>query len=169
MLRPKIYALSVALSVALFAPQVGMAQTNDTSSDAESAETDEAATQPLTIERRTNQRTSFNEGLAQFNEFIMQGQLGEAIAFLRPDIELGQDEIATLDAQLTELYSDVFTGQDTVRSESLKGGFRQEMLAYWTDKGEYFYVYVLMHSQNDSRRVLHIEYNTEFHSVFSLF
>ncbi|MEP2532512.1 hypothetical protein [Shimia sp.] len=118
---------------------------------------------------QSNQRTQFNEGLARFNEMIMSGELGAAVAFLRPELELGDEEIAKINERLGSLYSDDFVGSDTVRSETLKGGFRQELLAYWTAKGEYFFVYLLLHSRDNQRDVLSIQYDTDFHKLMGLF
>ena len=122
---------------------------------------------PLTAQE--NQRTAFNEGLARFSELIMAGELGNAVDFLRPDAALSNDEIAGLNGQLQALYEGAFTGSDTVRSEALKGGFRQEMLAFWTEKGEYFYVYLLLHTRDGRRVVLSIQYDTDFDKLFRLF
>ncbi len=123
----------------------------------------------LPLMAQENQRTAFNEGLARFNELIMAAELGSAVAFLRPDAALSDEEIAALNGELDALYEGPFTGSDTVRSETLKGGFRQEMLAFWTGKGEYFYVYLLLHARDGSREVLSLQYDVNFYNIFSLF
>lgn len=118
---------------------------------------------------QTNQRTQFNEGLAQFNELVMTRQIGDALVFLRPDIDLSDAERMELNTRLAEAYIEDFIGTDTVRSETLKGGFRQEMLAYWTDSGDYLYVYLLLHSRDKQRQVLNIQYDSDFHKIVGLF
>lgn len=120
---------------------------------------------------QTNQRTTFNENLQQFNELIMSGGLGTALSHARPDIEMDEAEIAALNESLSSLYEGDFTATATVRSETLKGGFRQEMFAYWTDKGEYFYVYLLLHTRETAgnREVVDFRYGTDFNELYSLF
>ncbi|MGX9350450.1 hypothetical protein ACS3QZ_04560 [Shimia sp. W99] len=120
---------------------------------------------------QTNQRTLFNESVAEFNNLIMAGKLGTALSHVRSELEMDEAEIAAVNEKLQSLYEGDFVGHATVRSETLKGGFRQEMIGYWTEKGEYFYVYFLLHTRETggNRDVLEFRYGTDFNELHALF
>lgn len=120
---------------------------------------------------QTNQRTLFNERVAKFNDLIMAGELGTALSHVRSELEMDEAEITALNESLQSLYEGDFVGHGTVRSETLKGGFRQELIGYWTEKGEYFYVYFLLHTRETggSRDVLEFRYGTDFNELYDLF
>ncbi len=118
---------------------------------------------------QTNQRTQFNEGLARFNELVTERSLGDAIASIHPEGKFSEEEISDLNEELMISYSTDFSGSATVRSETLKSGFRQELLAYWTADGDYFYVYMLIHSRENRRMILDVKYDHDLHHLMDLF
>ena len=89
-------------------------------------------------------------------------------------IEHGTDRVTRSTGQHDPNTHDKRKGANLVviedlTTEALKGGFRQEMLAFWTGKGEYFYVYLLLHARDGSREVLSLQYDVNFDNIFSLF
>ncbi|MCH2069076.1 MAG: hypothetical protein MK208_17705 [Shimia sp.] len=122
-----------------------------------------------TVQAQTNLRTQFNQALALFNEMVMNKEIGEAIDMIQPDVVLSDAEKAEYNSALTEAFPDPFVGSATVQSETLKSGFRQEMLAYWTEEGDYLYLYLVMHTQGAQQQVIHVEHTTTFSKFISRF
>ena len=122
-----------------------------------------------TAHTQTNLRTQFNQALALFNEMVMNKEIGEAIDMIQPDLVLSDAEKTEYNAALAEAFPDPFVGSATVQSEALKGGFRQEMLAYWTENGDYLYLYLVMHTQGAQQQVIHVEHTTTFSKFISRF
>ncbi len=122
-----------------------------------------------TADAQTNQRTRFNETLQLFNEMILQHQLGDAIDFLRQDVVVNDAEKEALDAKLMEAFPDDFVGFGTVRSETLKDGFRQELLSFWTEDGSYLFVYLVLHTRKNRRHLVQFNYGTDFNKFISYF
>ncbi len=118
---------------------------------------------------QTNLRTQFNQAMALFNEMVMNKEIGEAIDMIQPDVTLSDAKKSEYNAALVEAFPDPFVGAGTVQSATLKSGFRQEMLAYWTDSGDYLYLYLVMHSQGVQQKVIHVEYTTTFSKFISRF
>lgn len=121
------------------------------------------------VQAQTNLRTQFNQGLALFNEMVMNKEIGEAIDMIQPDVVLSDSEKAEYDAALAEAFPDPFVGSATVQSATLKSGFRQEMLAYWTESGDYLYLYLVMHTEGAQQQVIHVEHSTTFSKFISRF
>ncbi|WP_299420931.1 hypothetical protein [uncultured Shimia sp.] len=121
------------------------------------------------VEAQTNLRTQFNQALALFNELVMNKEIGEAIDMIQPDVVLSDAEKAEYNAALSEAFPDPFIGSATVQSATLKSGFRQEMLAYWTESGDYLYLYMVMHTQGAQQQVIHVEHSTTFSKFISRF
>ncbi len=122
-----------------------------------------------TAHAQTNMRTQFNQALALFNELVMNKEIGEAIDMILPDMVLSDAEKADYNEALAEAFPDPFVGSATVQSETLKSGFRQEMLAYWTEEGDYLYLYLVMHTQGAQQQVIHVEHTTTFSKFISRF
>ncbi|WP_353307882.1 hypothetical protein [Shimia sp. NS0008-38b] len=118
---------------------------------------------------QVNQRTQFNQGLAMFNELVMQHELGEAIDFIQIDKLLEEEELTELNRSLRVAIPDDFVNNQSVRSEVLKNGFRQELLAFWTEENDYYFVYILFHSRKDGFSVIHIEHSTEIQNLMAFF
>lgn len=118
---------------------------------------------------QTNQRTQFNQGLAMFNELVMQHELGEAIDLIQIDKAYEEKDIEALNDVLRKTVPDDFVGSSTVQTVALKNGFRQELLAYWTEAGDYFYVYILMHRREDGFAVLNLQYGKDVQELLGLF
>jgi len=118
---------------------------------------------------QTNLRTQFNQALALFNEMVMNKEIGEAIDMIQPDVALSDAEKSEYNAALAEAFPDPFVGSSTVQSATLKSGFRQEMLAYWTENGDYLYLYLVMHTQGAQQQVIHVDYSTTFSKLISRF
>lgn len=126
-------------------------------------------TASASLEAQTNLRTQFNQALALFNELVMNKEIGEAIDMIQPDLVLSDSEKAEYNAALSEAFPDPFVGSSTVQSATLKSGFRQEMLAYWTEGGDYLYLYIVMHTQGAQQQVIHVEHSTTFSKFISRF
>ncbi|MGR3635940.1 MAG: hypothetical protein ACU0BK_08430 [Shimia sp.] len=124
---------------------------------------------PNTGGAQTNLRTQFNEGLANFNELVMQRKIGDAIDLIRTDLNMSADERQAINTQMQQFFEEDFIGFATVRSQALKNGFRQELLSYWTADGEYLYIYIFMHARENRRKVLDIKYDLDFHDLNALF
>ncbi|MCP4827100.1 MAG: hypothetical protein GY892_23725 [Shimia sp.] len=99
----------------------------------------------------------------------MNKEIGEAIDMIQPDVILSDAQKAEYNLALTEAFPDAFIGSATVQSETLKSGFRQEMLAYWTEEGNYLYLYLVMHTQGAQQQVIHVEHTTTFAKFISRF
>ncbi|MBO6897220.1 MAG: hypothetical protein JJ868_07585 [Shimia sp.] len=126
-------------------------------------------TTTATVQAQTNLRTQFNQSLALFNEMVMNKEIGEAIDMIQPDVVLSDSEKTEYNAALAEAFPEPFVGSATVQSEALKGGFRQEMLAYWSEKGDYLYLYLVIHTQGAQQQVIHVEHTTTFSKFISRF
>ncbi|WP_152926445.1 hypothetical protein [Shimia sp. SK013] len=124
---------------------------------------------PNTGGAQTNQRTQFNEGLANFNELVMQRKIGDAIDLIRTDLNMSAEERGAINSQMQLFFEEDFLGSATVRSQALKNGFRQELLSYWTSDGDYLYIYLFMHSRENIRKILDIRYDLDFHDLNALF
>ncbi len=122
-----------------------------------------------TLQAQTNLRTQFNQALALFNEMVMNKEIGEALDMIQPGIILSDTEKQEYNSALSEAFPDPFVGSSTVQSETLKSGFRQEMLAYWTESGDYLYLYLVMHTQGTQQQVIHVEHTTTFSKFISRF
>lgn len=118
---------------------------------------------------QTNLRTQFNQALALFNEMVMNKEIGEALDMIQPRIALSDSEKQEYNSALSDAFPDPFIGSATVQSAALKGGFRQEMLAYWTEGGDYLYLYLVMHTQGAQQQVIHVEHSTTFSKFISRF
>lgn len=121
------------------------------------------------LSAQTNLRTQFNEALSMFNELVMQKDIGAAIDLVRVDEVLSSEAKTEANAKLIEAIADPFVGNATVRSETLKGGFRHQLLSYWTDSGDYFYVYLVIHTRNNVQHVVQADYSTIFTKFISRF
>ena len=128
-----------------------------------------AATAPALVSAQTNQRTQFNETLSVFNELVLEKKVGEALDMIQQDRIFSDEEKAAYNAELMEAYPDDFVGSATVQSATLKSGFRQELLAYWTDDGNYLFLYLLMHTRDNQRRVIFMDYSEDLSDLISLF
>lgn len=117
---------------------------------------------PTLTEAQTNQRTAFNQGMERFNALVMDQKLSDALSFLHPELEITEDDIVRIDNQFWTNYPKAFVGFDTVRTETLKSGFRQEIIAYWDEDKRYFFVYLLIHSTNDGFNVVNVDHGTKF-------
>ncbi|SFK61927.1 hypothetical protein [Shimia haliotis] len=122
-------------------------------------------TVPFSASAQTNQRTAFNQGIERFNNLVMEQRLSDALKMMRPEMEMSDDDIVRIDNRFWEHYPKTFVGHDTVRSEALKSGFRQEVLAYWDEDNRYFFVYLLIHATNSGFNVVNIDYSTDFESL----
>ena len=118
---------------------------------------------------QTNRRTQMNEGLALFNEMVMEKRLGDAVDFLRVDEVVTGDEKAMMNALLNTEFPEDFVGFGVVQSNTHKSGFRQELLSYWTDEGAYFYVYLVLHTRDTQQRLVDIKYGLDFDDFIGLF
>ncbi|TCL09434.1 hypothetical protein BXY66_1481 [Shimia isoporae] len=118
---------------------------------------------------QTNLRTQFNQGMAEFNQLVMEQRLGDALQLIRPEVELTDEDIVRIDNQFWENYPKNFVAFGTVRSEALKNGFRQEILAYWDEDYRYFYVYLMSHSTDNGIKLINVDYSREFEKLNSFF
>lgn len=126
-------------------------------------------TTSVSVQAQTNLRTQFNQALALFNEMVTNKEIGEAIDMIQPGVVLSDAEKAEYNSALAEAFPDPFIGSSTVQSETLKSGFRQEMLAYWTEGGDYLYLYLVMHTQGAQQQVILVEHSTSFSKFISRF
>lgn len=124
---------------------------------------------PTMGEAQTNQRTAFNQGMEKFNTLVMEQKLSDALQLLRPELELTDDDVVRIDNRFWEHYPKVFVGHDTVRTETLKSGFRQEIIGYWDEDRRYFFVYLLIHATNEGFTVVNIDYGMEFEELNARF
>jgi DNA polymerase IIIc chi subunit len=118
---------------------------------------------------QTNVRTQFNQAMAEFNALIMEQRFADALRMIRPGIEITDEEIAAMDNRFWELYPKNFIAHGTVRSQALKSGFRQEILAYWDEDQRYIYVYLLIHSLKDNVIVLNVDTSATFETLNDYF
>ena len=127
-----------------------------------------AQIQPLLAQTATSTRQVYTQAREELDALIMQRRLGDAIRMFDEIVEVDEDELAALDAQMQSLYEKDFESVGLVRSEILKNGFRQELIAYWTGR-DYLYLYLFMHTDGSDIRLLNFRFDTDFHILNDLF
>ncbi|WP_299355665.1 hypothetical protein [uncultured Shimia sp.] len=119
-------------------------------------------------ETPTSTRQVYTQARAELDMLIMQRRMGDAIRMFDQVIEIDEAELAALDAQMLELFEQDFGNVGLVRSVVHKNGFRQEMIAYWTGR-DYLYLYLLLHTDKSTIRLLNFQFDTDFHALNDLF
>lgn len=127
-----------------------------------------AQIQPLLAQTATSTRQVYTQAREELDALIMQRRLGDAIRMFDEIVEVDETELAALDAQMQSLYKKDFESVGLVRSEILKNGFRQELIAYWTGR-DYLYLYLFMHTDGSDIRLLNFRFDTDFHILNDLF
>ena len=127
-----------------------------------------AQIQPLLAQTATSTRQVYTQAREELDALIMQRRLGDAIRMVDEIVEVDETELAALDAQMQSLYKKDFESVGLVRSEILKNGFRQELIAYWTGR-DYLYLYLFMHTDGSDIRLLNFRFDTDFHILNDLF
>ena len=127
-----------------------------------------AQIQPLLAQTATSTRQVYTQAREELDALIMQRRLGDAIRMFDEIVEVDEAELTALDAQMQSLYEKDFESVGLVRSEILKNGFRQELIAYWTGR-DYLYLYLFMHTDGSDIRLLNFRFDTDFHILNDLF
>ncbi len=122
-------------------------------------------TMPALASAQTNQRTAFNQGMERFNILVKEQKLSDALQMIRPELEMTDEDIVNIDNRFWEFYPKAFVGHDSIRSEVLKNGSRQEIIAYWDEDNRYFFVYLLVHANGEGFTVVNVDYGTDFESL----
>lgn len=115
-----------------------------------------------------NARTTYGEARQKMDDLIMQRRMGDAIRIFDGLGEPSNKELAAIDAKMSVLYKENFTDVALVRSDLLKNGFRQEIIAYWAED-QYLFVYLLMHTADNRARLLNFRFDNDFHTLNALF
>ena len=126
-------------------------------------------TLPFAATAQDNQRQRYLEGREQFDALVMQRRMGEALRVLTVPGTISDADVAAVNQQIMGNYVEDFIAVDLVRSATLKGGFRQEMLGFWNDEGQYLYIYFLLHTRENELNVLMVNFDSDFHKLYSLF
>lgn len=127
-----------------------------------------AQVQSSMAQTATSTRQVYTQAREELDALIMQRRLGDAIRMFDEIVEVDEAELETLDAQIQELYQNDFESVGLVRSEVLKNGFRQELIAYWTGR-DYLYLYLFMHTDGSEIRLLNFRFDSDFHVLNDLF
>jgi len=127
-----------------------------------------AQVQSSMAQTATSTRQVYTQAREELDSLIMQRRLGDAIRMFDEIVEVDEAELQTLDAQIQELYQNDFESVGLVRSEVLKNGFRQELIAYWTGR-DYLYLYLFMHTDGSDIRLLNFRFDSDFHVLNDLF
>lgn len=102
---------------------------------------------------RTDLFNTYAEGRAELDSLIKGRQFEEAFErFSTPSAD-SQFAISELEKSLTVEFSEDFENAALVRSIGLKNGFRQELIAYWTNDN-YIFVYLFLHANKDALQLL---------------
>lgn len=124
---------------------------------------------PTASVAQENQRQRYIEGREQLDALIMSRSIGEAINFLSISNPMTDEDVGALNAKWRDKITEDFVAVDVVRSETIKGGFRHVMFAYWTESGQYLYTYILTHTRDNILRPIEFKYGRDFHALFGLF
>lgn len=131
-----------------------------------------ATTVPLSAQTATTgvtgARQTYAEGRAKLDELVMQRRLGDAIRLFDQVVEVDEAELAAIDSQMQQLYTQDFENVGLVRSAVHKNGFRQEIIAYWTGR-DYLYLYLFLHTHDNEMSLLNYRFDTDFHALNALF
>lgn len=121
-----------------------------------------------TSENRNNPRKDYSEARVEMDALIMKRQMSAAISMFENVIVLSDDNLAEIDAKIEATYPVNFENVALVRSTVHKNGFRQELIAYWTG-ASYLYVYLLLHTDANTMKLLHFDFDSNFHALNLLF
>lgn len=127
-----------------------------------------AQVQSVLAQTATSTRQVYTQAREELDALIMQRRLGDAIRMFDEIVDVDEAELQTLDAQIQALYQNDFESVGLVRSEVLKNGFRQELIAYWTGR-DYLYLYLFMHTDGSDIRLLNFRFDSDFHVLNDLF
>lgn len=118
--------------------------------------------------QQASPRATYNAARAEMDTRIMARQMGDAIRMFQGLGVPDDAELASLDVQIQALYPDDFENVALIRSEVIQNGFRQELIAYWTET-QYLYVYLLIHTDDNHPRLLNFQFDSDFHALNALF
>lgn len=82
--------------------------------------------------------------------------------------EYTAEQLASLEAQMKNVYAEDFQNKATVRVVELENGFRQEMIAYWTGIN-YVYVYLFLHQRESDLLAVHMSFNSDVNTIMEKF
>ncbi|MCA0873393.1 hypothetical protein LCL97_21385 [Seohaeicola saemankumensis] len=109
-------------------------------------------------------REAYQRGRALLDQLIMERKIVEAVTIFDPNEAMSRENLAVIEADLRTRYTEDFEHAAVVRSELMRNGFRQELIAYWTGN-QYLYVYLLMHTFENRTQLLNFAYNSSFEEL----
>lgn len=121
-------------------------------------------TAPSTQAADLTPREAYQQGRARLDELMKSRSIVEAVTVFDPDGAINQNELKAMEANLRVRFPQDFEHAALVRSELLRNGFRQELIAYWTGD-QYLYVYLLLHTFEQRTRLLNFAYNSSFEKL----
>lgn len=127
---------------------------------------------PVSVSAQTtpsaSPRVVYNEARAKMDQLIMERRMGDALRMFEGLAVPDNKELAAIDTKMRVLYKQDFENVALVRSEVHKNGFRQEMIAYWTDN-QYLFVYLLIHTDQNAPKLINFQFDSDFHAINRLF
>jgi len=109
-------------------------------------------------------REAYQQGRALLDQLIMERKIVEAVTIFDPNEAMSRENLEVIEADLRTRYTEDFEHAAVVRSELMRNGFRQELIAYWTGN-QYLYVYLLMHTFDNRTQLLNFAYNSSFEEL----
>ncbi|MGY3436890.1 MULTISPECIES: hypothetical protein [unclassified Marinovum] len=103
---------------------------------------------------------------ARLDPLIMSRSIAQALPAFGDVSEAA--ELAALEGRVREIFPVDFENVALIRRVDLEHGFRQELIAYWTETS-YIYVYLVLHQRDDGLLALAFTFNSDFDDLNGLF
>ena len=124
-----------------------------------------AAAQP----EETNRFASYADMRAVLDDLVSTRRIVDLLLAFGGGDEMPRADMAAVETQVRMLFPSDFVNSSVMIRDDMKNGFRQELIAYWTDLS-YIYVRILWHERPEGGVVaINMTFNSDVDALMSLF